>query len=178
MKSKPDRYGIKIWAIAENPSGYVWKSQVYTGQQGNFRKKARKTSGFRHSASLGQGDGITCDNFFTSLELATELNKQKKNLLGNLGNNIREVPKDAFPFKSRPLYSSIFRQTMSGMLVSYLRVKNRAVILLSSQHQTASVSSSETKKPTVILDYNAAKGEFDTADKMLKEFSCHRISKR
>lgn len=30
MKSKPDRYGIKIWAICENPSGYVWNSQVYT----------------------------------------------------------------------------------------------------------------------------------------------------
>ena len=32
MKSKPDRYGIKIWANCENPSGYVWNSQVHTGQ--------------------------------------------------------------------------------------------------------------------------------------------------
>ena len=60
--------------------------------------------------------------------------------------------------------------------MSYVPVKNRAVILLSSHYQTASVSSSETKKPTVILDYNATKGAL--ADKMLKEFSCHRISKR
>ena len=33
---------------------------------------------------LGQEYGINCDNFFTSLELATELAKQQKNALGTL----------------------------------------------------------------------------------------------
>ena len=60
--------------------------------------------------------------------------------------------------------------------MSYVLVKNKTLILLSSQHQTASVSSSE-KKPTVILDNNATKGAVDSADKMLKKFLCHRISK-
>ena len=32
MKSKPDHYGIKIWANCENPSRYVWNLPVYTGQ--------------------------------------------------------------------------------------------------------------------------------------------------
>ena len=31
MKSKPDRYSIKIWANCKNPSEYVRNSQVYTG---------------------------------------------------------------------------------------------------------------------------------------------------
>ena len=28
MRSKPDRYGIKIWANCENPSGYVWNKCI------------------------------------------------------------------------------------------------------------------------------------------------------
>ena len=32
MKSKSDRYGVKIWANCENPSECVWNLHVYTGQ--------------------------------------------------------------------------------------------------------------------------------------------------
>ena len=43
MKSKYDRYGVKIWAICENPTGYVWNSQVYTGQQSSTPEKSKET---------------------------------------------------------------------------------------------------------------------------------------
>ena len=102
MKSKPDRYSIKIWAIIENPSGYVWKLQVYTGQQGSTpEKKQGKRVVLDMVQGLGQGYGITCDSFSTLLELETELNKQKKTFLGTMRQNRKEVPKDALPSKSR-----------------------------------------------------------------------------
>ena len=56
--------------------------------------------------------------------------------------------------------------------------KNESVILLSSQQNNQAVSTAEHAKPDIILDYNKSKGALDSADKMLKEFSCHRISKR
>ena len=79
MKSKPDRYGIKIWANCKNPSGYVWNSQVYTGQIFFApEKKQGQRVVLDLVKGLGQGYRVICDNFFTSLELAKELAKQNK----------------------------------------------------------------------------------------------------
>ena len=85
MKSKPDCYGIKIWANCKNPSRYVWNLPVYTGQISFApEKKQGQRVVLDLVKSLGQGYGVTCDNFFTSLELAKELAKQNKILLGTM----------------------------------------------------------------------------------------------
>ena len=179
MKSKPDRHGIKIWANCENPSGYVWNSQVYTGQISSApEKKQGKRVVLDLVKDLGQGYGVTCDNFFTSLELAQELAKQNKTLLGTIRQIRKEVPGIMLPSKSRELNSSLFLLSRDAMMVSYVPRKNKSVILLSSQHNDQAVSTAEKAKPVNILDYNKSKGAVDSADKMLKEFSCHRISKR
>ena len=59
------------------------------------------------------------------------------------------------------------------MMVSYVPRKNKSVILLSSQHNDQAVSTAEHAKPDIILDCNKSKGVVDSADKMIKEFSCH-----
>ena len=63
-------------------------------------------------------------------------------------------------------------------MVSYVPRKTKSVILLSSQHNDQAVSTAKHAKPDVILNYNKSKCAVDGADKTLKEFSCHRISKR
>ena len=179
MKSKPDRYGIKIWANCENPSGYVWNSQVYTGQISSApEKKQGQRVVLDLVKGLGNGYGVTCDNFFTSLELAKELAKQNKTLLGTMRQIRKEVPKIMLPSKLREVNSSLFLFSRDAVMVSYVPRKNKSVVLLSSQHNTQAVSTEEHAKPDIILDYNKSKGAVDSADKMLKEFSCHRISKR
>lgn len=32
MKSKPDRYGIKIWTLCDATNSYVWNQQIYSGK--------------------------------------------------------------------------------------------------------------------------------------------------
>ena len=127
---------------------------------------------------LGQGYGITCDNFSTSLELAQELAKQNKSLLGTIRLNRKEIPRIMFPSKSREVHSSLFLYSEDAMMVSYVPRKNKSVTLLSSQHNDQVVSTADHAKPDIILDYNKSKGAVDSADKMLKEFSCHGISIR
>ena len=179
MKSKPDRYGIKIWANCENPSGYVWNSQVYTGQISSApEKKQGQRVVLDLVKDLGQGYGVTCDNFFTSLELAKELAKQDKTLLGTIKQIRKEVPRTMLPSKSREVNSSLFLSSRDATMVSYVPRKNKSVILLSSQHSDHAVSTAEHAKPDIILDYNKSKGAVGSADKMLKEFFRHRISKR
>ena len=82
------------------------------------------------------------------------------------------------PSKSREINSSLFLFLRDAMMMSYVPRKNKSVILLSNQHNNQAVSTAEHAKPDIILDYNKSKGAVDNADKMFKEFSCHRISKR
>ena len=57
---------------------------------------------------------------------------------------------------------------MSGGLQAK-RNKN-PVTLLSSSHSDPSVDSGKSKKPQMILDYNASKGSIDIFDQNLEEF--------
>ncbi|XP_068250698.1 piggyBac transposable element-derived protein 4-like [Palaemon carinicauda] len=38
MPSKPDRYGIKIWAACDAENSYLWIAEVYTGRKDEFAK--------------------------------------------------------------------------------------------------------------------------------------------
>ena len=52
-------------AICENLSGYVWKSQVYTGQiPSNPEKNQGRSVVLELVQGLGPGFGVTCDIFF------------------------------------------------------------------------------------------------------------------
>lgn len=128
---------------------------------------------------LGNGYGVTTDNFFTSLQLSQELLDQNKTLTGTIRKNRKEIPKEFIPSKTRPEHSSEILYTKDAILVSYVPKKNRSVLLLSTQHYELNVSGEQTAyKPQVILDYNDQKGAVDTLDKMVKEYSCHRNTKR
>ena len=179
MKSIPDRYGIKVWAICENILRYVWNSQVYTGQiSAAPEKKQEERVVLDLVKVLGQGYGVSCNNFFTLLELAKELAKQDKTLLGTIRQIRKEVPRAMLPSKSLEVNSSLFLFSSNATMVSYVPRKNKSVILLSSQHSNHSINTLNLGKPDIILDYDKSKGAVDSADKMLKEFSCRRISKK
>ena len=67
---------------------------------------------------LGQGYGVTCDNFFTLLELAKERAKQNKTLVGTMRQIRKEIPKIILPSKSREVNSSLFLFSRNAMMVS------------------------------------------------------------
>jgi len=75
MKSKPAKYGIKIWAAADVKTSYLCNLQVYNGKlPGNA---PQKNLGHRVVCDLmeplfGTGRGVTTDNFFTSVPTAEE----------------------------------------------------------------------------------------------------------
>lgn len=179
MKSKPDRYGIKIWALVDCATLYTMNLQIYLGKLGN---KPEKNQGARVVLDLVQcvpgGRGITTDNF-TSKDLSCELQKRKLTLCGTLKQNKRFIPKELLPHKEKPLFSSMFSFQRDVTLVSYVPKPGKSVILLSSEHHQDSVSTEETDyKPDIILHYNSTKGSVDAVDKMAKQYSARRISNR
>lgn len=79
MKSKPTKYGIKIWALVSSGSRYVWNVIVYMGAgsnndyedvSGSVGEKA-VLSAVNHIRD--RGHVIVTDNFFTSPKLCMEL---------------------------------------------------------------------------------------------------------
>lgn len=180
MKSKPAKYGIKIWALVDNHSTYALNLQVYRGKESN---KSEKDQGKRVVLDLveglGGGYGITTDNFFTSIPLANELWNRNLTICGTMRKNKQDIPPVLLPHRSRTENSSLFAFQDKYTLVSYVPAKNKAVILLSTEHHDDKVTGEETNyKPEIILHYNNTKGSVDTMDKMVNEYSVKRSTKR
>lgn len=81
IPSKPDRYGIKIWAACYSSTSYAWNMQIYTGRDRNCRPEINQ--GQRVVLDLTEGlenRTVTTDNFFTSYSLAAELKRRRMTL--------------------------------------------------------------------------------------------------
>jgi len=78
IKSKPAKYGMKVWVLADSHSRYAWNLQAYTGKVG---KKAEANQGLRVVSDLIKGlptgNGVVTNKYFTSLALAKKLLTKK-----------------------------------------------------------------------------------------------------
>ncbi|XP_041811933.1 piggyBac transposable element-derived protein 4-like [Chelmon rostratus] len=179
MPSKPERYGIKIWAACDAVSSYAWNMQIYTGKpEGGAAERNQGTRVVLEMSQGLSGHNITCDNFFTSYNLGQELLKRKLTMVGTICKNRTELPPEVLTVKKRPVHSSNFMFTANTSLVSYIPKKGRNVLLMSTLHRDGKKSSQEDRKPEVILDYNATKGGVDNLDKLLACYSCQRRTLR
>ncbi|XP_045071787.1 uncharacterized protein LOC123485025 [Coregonus clupeaformis] len=143
IPSKPAKYGIKTWVACDSKSSYAWKMQVYTGKA--TCGGPEKNQGMRVVLDLTQGlrgHNVTCDNFFTSYELARQLLTRNVTVVGTVRKNKPELPQALLASKDRLLFSSKFAFTSTTALVSYLAKKNKNVLLLSTLHTEAHVSAS------------------------------------
>ncbi|XP_027132677.1 piggyBac transposable element-derived protein 4, partial [Larimichthys crocea] len=184
MPNKPARYGIKSWVACDARSSYAWKMQVYTGRKPRGGSEKNQATRVVLDVTEGlTGRSITCDNFFTSYELAQRLLLENNNtLLGTVRKNKPELPDALLALRGRRVLSSKFAFTRDTALVSYLAKKNKNVLLLSTLHaRTADVVGRRQRadnKPAVILDYNSNKGGVDNLDKVVTTYSCRRMTAR
>jgi len=73
MKSKPPKYGTKVWAAAEVKMLYLYNLQVYTGKlPGNAPEKnlEHRVVCDLMEPLFGTERGVTTDNFFKSVTTA------------------------------------------------------------------------------------------------------------
>lgn len=124
------------------------------------------------------GHNITCDNFFTNYNLGQELLKRKLTMVGTVRKNRDELPAELLVTKNRASQSSMFAFTDTTALVSYCPKKGKNVVLMSTLHKNAEISTREDQKPSVILDYNATKGGVDNLDKVTGSYSTKRMTAR
>ncbi|XP_047197199.1 piggyBac transposable element-derived protein 4-like [Hippoglossus stenolepis] len=173
MPSKPAKYGIKSWVACDAKSSYAWKMQVYTRKPSGGRPE--RNQGLRVVLDVTEGlhhRNVTCDNYFTSYELARQLLERKITVVGT----VRKNKPGLLAVKGREVFSSRFAFTPTATLVSYIPKKNRNMVFMSTRHAEADVSNREDWKPVIVLDYNRNKGGVDNLDKVIVTYSCRRMA--
>lgn len=180
MKNKPDKYGLKILMLNDAKTFYMISAIPYVGKVTPEDNDSVPTYFVRKLVECGSvvhsWRTITMDNWFTSVPLFMLL-KEKYQLraVGTIRKNKREIP-STLKIASE-INSSRFVFTNELTLVSYVPKKNKIVLLLSSMHHNKAIDS-KTKKPEIIMYYNANKGATDAFDQKCHTFSVARRTQR
>ena len=176
IPSKPDKYGLKIWILCDTETAYCYNASVYTGKIGDVPQLNQgQTVTLKLAEPIFKSHrNITMDNFFTSIPLTDEMQRQGLMLLGTLRKNKREIPSEFQPNRKRDVHSTLFGFDTNKTLCSYVPKKGKAVVLLSTVHHDDTVTAI-AGKPEMIINYNEIKGAVDTLDKIVHAYSCNQL---
>lgn len=186
MPMKPAKYGLKLMCLCDGKNGYFYNCYIYTGRGSDGEGLTDEEKKFlvptqsvvRLTKPLYSSNrNITCDNWFTSVELVDHLKKKGLTCVGTLKKNKREIPKEFLPSKQREIGSTLYGFTGQNTLLSHVPRKAKAVILLSSMHH-AEATDESTGKPEIIQFYNTTKGGVDEIDKKCSIYTCSRRTRR
>lgn len=97
MPNKPAKYRIKVHALVDSKTYYVYNMEIYAGQQPEGPYKVDNSASAvikRLIAPISKsGRNITCDNWYTSFPLANNLQKiHNLTMVGTVRKNKREIP--------------------------------------------------------------------------------------
>ncbi|XP_046392323.1 piggyBac transposable element-derived protein 4-like [Ischnura elegans] len=181
MPSKPDKYGMKVWWACDSETFYPLNSLPYLGKEGGER--ALPGLGRRVVQQLTEpyqktNRNVTCDNYFTDMELAQNLLSNGLTLVGTVRKNKGFIPVTFQANKSREVGSSLFGFTANSTLVSYVPKMRRSVVLLSTMHHSNTVMEDVNTKPEIINHYNSTKGGVDSLDQLVHAYMCKRRTNR
>ena len=99
--------------------------------------------------------------------------------LGTVNPNRKGVPEELKKSKDKAVGSTLPLYHKDFMIISHVPVQNRVVIMLSSEHDLLeNVIVDNKEKPLMIAEYNKYKAAVDTVDKMIKQYSCKRATRR
>ena len=125
------------------------------------------------------GRNITCDNFFTRIPLARNLLNKKLPLVATIRKNKPKLPPQLTVAKGRDITSTIFGFQNDAMIALYWPKKDCVVNMLSTMHSLPEIASNYAeKKPEVILYYNSTKSGVDILDRMVRTYTCKRMTRR
>ncbi|XP_073532700.1 succinyl-CoA:glutarate CoA-transferase isoform X2 [Phyllobates terribilis] len=138
IPSKPNKYGIKMYALVDASKTYTYNLEVYAGKQpeGPYCVSNKPSDVVKRLAEplFGSGRNITADNWFSNCDLIDYLKMQKLSYVGTVRKNKKELPTQFVSVKGRQQYSSMFAFHNGKVLVSYVPQAKKIVLLLSTLH--------------------------------------------
>ena len=124
LPSKPDKFGIKFWILAEVDSKYCFQIMPYLGRDEERVEALGTHVVMKLSEPLWyKGYNITTDNFFTSAALAKQLLQKRTTLVGTIRSHRRELPPQSI--RRLDLHNSLFYETENCILLGIKRREPR-----------------------------------------------------
>lgn len=203
IANKPNRFGIKVWAMADAKTGYILKQQIYTGKNltavNNTEDAPYVGLAQQVVTDLVQGYGnkgyiVVTDNFYSSPSLSLKLKEMGIDSLGTVKASSKGFAKElVFPTKPKPQRgTSDWRNCGNLLAVSWF--DNKAVYFLSTVHKpnyTRNVQEEDQvvrrrskqgvvniPSPPLLKDYNKYMCGIDRADQNNRYYSVGRQCKR
>lgn len=169
IKNKRHRYGIKLFKLCSS-GGFTYSTIIYAGKN----LEHEKTTPYSVVMNLCKpilncGRTVITDNWYTSVELATNLLNNQTHLVGTVRKNRKGLPKDVVEKKLKA-NEHIIRENSRGISILKWHDK-RDILLLSTKHSDVIVPTKNRRgtikhKPAMVVDYNAGKSAVDLSDQM------------
>ena len=197
MPMKPDKFGIKVWLLADADTYFIPRFQIYLGKnRHNSELFQQKGLTFYVVWSLGEpyldsGRHFFFDNFFTSVDLMKSLIDRKTYACGTCRTNRKNFPED---LKKLKLVQGEVRTHQDGNLVATVWRDKREVSLFSTnvspqpeihaedQQEGRKVKrvvpNDMRKKPEVIGVYNLGMNGVDVNDQYRSYYPTGTPSKK
>ena len=152
MASKPDKYEQKYWLAVDKDSKYVVNRFPYVGRDETRSRDERVSDRVVMrllKPYLNKAKNLITNNYFTSMKLATELQKYKTSLLVTV-NRIRKEVLAGPKHMKKPLYSTTLHKsgdvtmtvyqgkTKTMWLFSAFSIKASLLQIMPKRHQKVS----------------------------------------
>ena len=121
MASKPDKYEQKYWLAVDKDSKYAVNRFPYVGRDETRSRDERVCDRVVMrllKPYLNKGKNLITNNYFTSMKLATELQKYKTSLLETV-NRIRKKVLAVAKHMKEPLYSTTLHKSGDVTMTVY-----------------------------------------------------------
>lgn len=185
IKSKPGKFGIKIYWLCSSDGNFAFNFVIYIGAE-SLNPEFIESSASHPEAVIMQlvdpfldnGRNITADNFFSSDRLVQRLWIRKTTFVGTLRSNSRSAPREALSIVNRSRGDTKIFYSENMCLVSYWDKGQKPVLLLDSFNRHCSPPNDPECKPDTVLFYNRTKGGVDLLDKKIRAFTCKRKCSR
>ncbi|XP_056242330.1 piggyBac transposable element-derived protein 4-like [Seriola aureovittata] len=189
IKNKPNKYGLKLFVMADFSNGYTSDFSVYTGRYHNSSGHGLTYDtviGLMSQKYLGSGYHLYCDNYYTSPKLFMELCTLKVRACGTYRDNRRESRT-----KKKDSRGTI-RWMRNGPLLFVKWMDSKQLSMCSTIHTVYSgeIAKRHVKEkdgqwriqnipmPTPVAEYNKYMGGVDLSDQRIQYYSVHHKTMR
>ena len=180
MPQKAGRYGIKYWILADAESHYCFNAIPSLGKEGDT---PAVNLGVTVVTKLvepipNSHKNVTCDRFFTSVDLFEDLHKDNLSAVGNVKANRKNLPVKLLPSqaKERTVGDSIFAFKENTTMVSWYPKRAKVILLLSTMHHDGKIG--DSGKLEIVEFYTKTKAGVDELDQKVRHYTKYRKTSR